>query len=73
MIPSFKTFNGKRIEMFILPNTQHFKIKFVPGGELPEELSGLFTSIRDASNAILCYLDKDSPKLKQKKYGKNSI
>lgn len=55
---SFETPNGKRIELFIDPKTAHVRIKFVPGGELPEELSGLFTSERAASSSIMQYLGK---------------
>lgn len=62
---SFETPNGKKIEMYVAPNSPHIKIKFCPGGELPEELTGNFTSERDAANAIAKYLAKDSSRSKK--------
>lgn len=63
---SFETPNGKTIELFIDPKTAHIKVKFVPGGELPIELTGLYTSEKAAEKDILFYLDrvKDKPKVK---------
>ena len=63
---SFETPNGKIIELFIDPKTAHIKIKFIPGGELPAELTGLYTSEKAAEKDILFYLDrvKDKPKVK---------
>lgn len=52
----FTTPNGKSISTFIEPNTSLIRIKFDTGGELPEELSGYFTSERSAHQAITNYI-----------------
>jgi len=57
-VKSFETLLGKKIELFIDPKTAHIKLKFVPGGELPEELTGLYTSERSAEKDILFYLER---------------
>jgi hypothetical protein len=65
----FETPYGKGISTFIAPNTTHVKIKFDQGGELPERLQGLFTSVREADKAIISYIEQDKPvekKLKPK-------
>ena len=61
----FETAYGKEIATFIDPKTAHVRIKFVQGGELPEELSGIFTSVRVANQAIITYIEKDKPKEKK--------
>lgn len=53
---SFETPAGKRIEMFIDPKTAHIRLKFVPGGQMPEELTGLYTSTRAAEVDVRQYL-----------------
>lgn len=55
---SYITPNGKELQITIAPNTSHHKISFTSGGELPVELSGLFTSTYEATKAILAYLGK---------------
>jgi len=55
---SFETILGKKIELYIDKQTAHIKLKFVPGGELPDELSGLYTSERMAEKDIVTYLEK---------------
>jgi Asp/Glu/hydantoin racemase len=55
---SFETEAGKKIEMFIEPRTSHIKLKFVPGGMMPEELTGIYTSERAAEKDIIKYLEK---------------
>jgi len=52
----FTTPNGKEISTFIDPATAHVRIKFNTGGELPVELSGLFTSVRVAEQTIKGYI-----------------
>lgn len=63
---TFTTFNGKNVATFICPKTTYHKIKFVEGGELPEVLTGLFTSEAIADRAIAEYIAKDKPKVKVK-------
>lgn len=67
---SFITHGGKEIQLFICPKTAHIRIKFIPGGELPEELTGLYTSEHFAELDINRYLDKT--KNRKKKDGENN-
>lgn len=55
---SFETPAGKTIQLSIKENSSHIKISFGQGGELPEELTGVFTSEVEAEKAVICYLDK---------------
>jgi hypothetical protein len=64
----FITPNGKTVSSYIDPQTVTFRIKFNQGGELPAELSGMFTSKVFADRAILAYIQKqDKPKDKASK------
>ena len=67
---TYETTAGKIIEPFIVPNTQHFKIRFTSGGELPEELSGIYTSEKDVEKAVLIYLDRKNGQSTSRKTGK---
>lgn len=58
----YVTPNGKPVSTFIVPNTGHVGVKFNQGGELPTELSGLFTSVRLANIAIENYIAKQEVK-----------
>lgn len=55
---------GKELTLEYAPNTALIRIKFVGGGELPVNLSGLYTDERQAELAIINYLDKAKPKQK---------
>jgi len=55
---TFETPAGKRIQLKICPTTAHIKVEFSTGGELPMELSGLYTTEREAEISILKYLAK---------------
>ena len=54
----FQTPKGKDIEIY--PDGQYgmYLIKFKQGGELPKELSSLFTNYTFARNAVDAYLSK---------------
>jgi hypothetical protein len=59
----YVTPKGKSISTFIDPVTAHIRIKFDQGGELPAELSGIFTSGVFADRAITSYIEKqEKPK-----------
>lgn len=64
---TFETPNGKKIQMKIHPNTVLIKLEFATGGELPQDLSGLFTTEREATIAINRYLAKQETKIKVSK------
>lgn len=51
-----KTEAGKEIDIVVDNKTAHYKIQFKTGGELPQELTGLFTSTYKAIEAINRYL-----------------
>ena len=59
---TFETPNGKVIQLVICPKTAHVKIQFASGGELPEELAGLYTSEGFAEKDVIAYLEKLSEK-----------
>jgi hypothetical protein len=59
-VTEFKTPGGKGIEIYTCPVTAHQKIKLTSGGILPEELSGVFTSIALAQIAITTYLFRNA-------------
>lgn len=59
----FETPNGKKIT--IVNVGRLLKIQFTSGGELPEELSGLFTDVRTATIAINKYLETKAPRSKK--------
>lgn len=50
--------NGKTIVTYLEPETALLRIKFTSGGELPLELSGMFTSSVIANKVIEGYLAK---------------
>lgn len=64
----YVTPNGKEIAIINAPGTGHYKVQFTSGGELPESLSGLYTSIKEAEKEVLCYIElaKKKPTAKEK-------
>tara|TARA_R110000772_G_scaffold20940_1_gene57953 strand:+ start:1555 stop:1818 length:264 start_codon:yes stop_codon:yes gene_type:complete len=52
----FKTPGGKTIATYVDPTTAHLRIKLVEGGQVPTELSGMYTSTALADLAIKTYL-----------------
>lgn len=62
---TFETNGGKKIQMKIAPNSSHIKLEFATGGELPEELAGLFTGEKEAEYAVNVYLSKPKKQSKQ--------
>jgi hypothetical protein len=59
---TFTTPNGKNIEIQRDKSTAQYKIQFTTGGELPLELSGIFTNETYAQTAVNQYLDKQETK-----------
>ena len=62
----FTTPNGKDVATFICPKSAHHRIKFVQGGELPEKLTGVYTSERLADQAIINYIEEDKSTTRKK-------
>jgi hypothetical protein len=66
VIRSYKTKGTKEIQALIEPGTAHYILKYEGGGEIPAELSGVYTSINLVDQAVLKYLanQKETPKKK---------
>ena len=47
---------------YICPKTAHIKVKLKNGGVMPESLTGLFTTEREAKLAINRYVETMQPK-----------
>jgi hypothetical protein len=60
----FTTPNGKIVSTYIDPSIGMYRIKFTTGGELPAELSGIFTSSYVAEKTVQGYIAQvtESPK-----------
>lgn len=48
--------NGKEITFEPIRGKHLYRIKFVGGGELPDHLSGVYTSVPEVQSAIRCHL-----------------
>jgi hypothetical protein len=59
---TFTTPNGKEIQIFRDKVSAQYKLQFSSGGELPEELTGIFTNELFAETAINKYLEKQETK-----------
>lgn len=66
VIRSYKTKGVKELQAFIEPGTSHYILKYDGGGELPAELSGVYTNISLVDEAVLKYVasQKETPKKK---------
>jgi hypothetical protein len=66
VIRSYKGKGTKELQTFIQPGTAHYILKYEGGGELPEELSGVYTSLSLVDEAVLRYISnsKEEPKKK---------
>ena len=58
VVKSFKTPNGKVINIVIEPNHSFYAIQFGSGGEAPAEFEGMHTTIPSAEAAVKAYLLK---------------
>lgn len=59
------TENGKEIEIVQIPGSRHLKIQFKQGGQLPEWLSGVYTSYPKAAQDVTIYLNQETGKKKR--------
>ena len=59
---TYTTPNGKEIQIFRDKVSAQYKLQFSSGGELPEELTGIFTNELFAETAINKYLEKQETK-----------
>ena len=66
----FITAGGKEVQILTDPTTAHVKVQFKDGGQLPAELSGLFTSRAIAEVDVRSYIS-NNPESKSKKAKEN--
>lgn len=64
VIRSYKGKGVKELQAYIEPGTSHYKVKYEGGGEVPVELSGVYTSISVVDQAVLNFINthKDEKK-----------
>ena len=69
----FVTPNGKEIEIVQHRSGRGYLVRFVGGGEAPEEFDQMFTHPRDAEDTIRAYLAKVEGffKKREKRVGKH--
>lgn len=58
------TRGGKKLNIF-LDRTGYYKVRYTDGGQLPQSLSGKFTSYQTAEDEIKVYLHKQYVKAKR--------
>ena len=68
---TFETPNGKKIQTKKDQKTAQIRVEFASGGELPESLTGVFTTEREATFAILRYLSSLGDKKERKSNQEN--
>jgi hypothetical protein len=56
---------GKEIEVYRMKHGRTFKVRFIGGGEMPEELSGEYVRFADAEFAVEVYLIRNASTLPQ--------
>lgn len=62
VIRSYKTKGIKELQAFIEPGTSHYKLQWDGGGELPVELSGVYTSMSLVDSAVLTFVHNQPDK-----------
>ena len=62
VIRSYKTKGIKELQAFIEPGTSHYKLQWDGGGELPAELSGVYTSMSLVDSAVLTWVHNQPEK-----------
>jgi hypothetical protein len=66
VVRSYKGKGSKELQAFVQPGTAHYILKYEGGGELPAELSGIYTNISLVDEAVLRYLANNKDELKKK-------
>jgi hypothetical protein len=62
VIRSYKTKGIKELQAYIEPGTSHYKLQWNGGGELPSELSGVYTSMNLVDSAVLTFVHNQPDK-----------
>lgn len=66
VIRSYKGKGSKELQAFVQPGTAHYILKYEGGGELPAELSGVYTNISLVDEAVLRYFSNNKEEIKKK-------
>jgi len=66
VIRSYKGKGVKEIQAYIEPGTSHYKIKYEGGGEVPVELSGVYTSLGIVDQTVLNFINSEKSTSKKK-------
>lgn len=67
VIRSYKGKGVKELQAYIEPGTSHYKVKYEGGGEVPVELSGVYTSISVVDQAVLNFINTHKDEKKETK------
>jgi len=67
VIRSYKGKGVKELQAYIEPGTSHYKVKYEGGGEVPIELSGVYTSISVVDQAVLNFINTHKDEKKETK------
>ena len=67
IVRSYKTKGVKELQTFIKPGTSHYLIQWSDGGQLPQELSGMYTSVSNVDTAVFNYINTQKEEIKEKK------
>ena len=62
VIRSYKTKGIKELQAVIEPGTSHYRLQWNGGGELPTELSGIYTSMSLVDSAVLTFVHNQPDK-----------
>lgn len=66
VVRSYKGKGTKELQAFIQPGTSHYILKYEGGGELPAELSGVYTSLSLVDEAVLKFIASSKEESKKK-------
>lgn len=67
VVRSYATKGIKKLETYIEPGTSHYILRWAGGGELPEELSGVYTNVSLVDQAVFKYISNQKEEKKQSK------
>lgn len=73
VIRSYKGKGVKEIQAYIEPGTSHYKIKYEGGGEVPAELSGVYTSLGIVDQTVLNFINSEKTTSKKKEVTEESV
>ena len=58
IIRSYKTKGIKEIQTYIKSGTSHYELQWSDGGQLPDILTGLYTSLNTVDTAVFKYINE---------------